>query len=359
MIWKMNKPLWAPDGEGGGGGDGGDAAAAAAAATAAAAAAAAAGNDTLKGGGDDTLAGGGTALAKGAKGDDTLAGGAKGNGAPGDDWRDQLAGDNVKFRKELDRFTDWRSYALSAQALKTRLSAGELRAPFPVKGTDAEKQAWRETAAYPDKPEALLEGLDKGEKPIVIGEEDKPLALDYVTRLHAAGMPKEAAEIGMRFYFDNQAKVAGEMKAQDETEERDAISALTVEWGKDTKTNFTMNTSLLDLGPKAVAGKDGKITKASFKDRMMHARMGDGTMFGNDPDAMKWLNQIARQSGMSETMIPDNTGGGANFETELATLKGEMSNRKLWFKPENAAKRARYEELVGWKLQRDEAGKAK
>lgn len=353
MTWKMNRPLWAPeDGTGGGGSDtvagGGDTLAGGA------------GGDTLAGGGGDDTLKGGTALAKGGKGDDTLAGGGKGNGAPGDDWRDQLAGDNVKFRKELDRFTDWRSYALSAQALKTRLSAGELRAAYPEKGTPEEQKAWRETSGYPEKPEALLDGLDKGEKPIVIGEVDKPLATDFVARMHKIGASARVVEEGLRFYYDNQTAVAAEMKAQDETEERDTISAMTVEWGKDTKANFNMNRSLLDLGPKAVVDAKGVVTKASFYDRMMNARLGDGTMFGNDPDALKWLNTVARQAGMIETMIPDNTGGGGqNFAAELATLKGEMSNRKVWFSEANAPKRARYQELLGWQERVGNAGKAK
>jgi hypothetical protein len=63
------------------------------------------------------------------------------------------------------------------------VSSGELKAnvPFPEKGTDEEKAAWRKDAGIPDKPEAYDLKFEDG---FVVGEDDKPMVDELPQAAH-------------------------------------------------------------------------------------------------------------------------------------------------------------------------------
>jgi hypothetical protein len=98
--------------------------------------------------------GAGAAAGAAAAGAGAAAGGDAKAFTWGDGWREHLAAGDDKARARLERFQTPTDIFKSYRALEQRVSSGELKAnlPFPDKGTDEEKAAWRKDAGIPTSP---------------------------------------------------------------------------------------------------------------------------------------------------------------------------------------------------------------
>jgi hypothetical protein len=95
-------------------------------------------------------------------------------------------------------------------------------------------------------------------------------------------MAPNAVKDAVRWYFDDrQARRgarAGRRATAPETED-----TLRAEWGNEYRKNVNLVKSLMDTAP------------AEVRDRVMSARLSDGTPLLSDPHAVKWLNSLARE----------------------------------------------------------------
>lgn len=283
----------------------------------------------------------GDAVSTGAKASEatgTTAAASEGAGQPSwpADWRSQLAAGNEKEVKQLERYTSPKDIWAKARALEQRLSSGELKAvtPFPDKGTQEQQNAWRAENGIPEAPDKYTIDLGEG---VVLGEADKPIVDDFLKHMHAKNLPTSLANETMKWYMDfaeRQAEARYEADMQAKQTFEDTMRA---DWGNEFRTNMNSVGSILDLAPEG------------FRDRFMQGRMADGTPFGSDPDALRWLANMARQINPITTITP---GAGANVEQaigdEISKLEGMMGNKgSEYWRGENAEKnQERYRQLV-------------
>ena len=218
-------------------------------------------------------------------------------------WRQLVAGDNAEHLKTLERFQSPKALYESYGALRAKMASGELRSitPFPEKGNDAEKTAWRAANGIPEAAEEYVKGL-KLPNGIVVGEADKPLVDGFAKRAHERNIPPAAVNEAISFFLEeqsNRAAAASEAEAGRRMATEDALRA---EWGADYRGNVARITALLDGAPKGV------------KEVILGARGPDGGMIANHPETLRWLVDIARQTNPAGIVLP---GSGGNLAQSI------------------------------------------
>jgi len=291
-----------------------------------------AGDTSAGGGGSDTQVGGaGDDTVVGAGGQDTVKGAAGGDQVTWpSDWRQRLAADNPDALKTLERFAEpsamWKSY----EAIRQRMSSGELKAhiPFPDKGTAEEQTAWRKDQGVPDKPEAYDTKLDGG---LVIGEDDKPMVDKFLAFAHSNHTPNAAVKKTLEWFLgDYRTGVERERAEVEANTLREAEETLRQDWGADYRPNLNAITGLLDLSVSAESPLKARILK-SIK---------------LEPEFAKLWANLARQINPVSTLAGiDPARMGSSIDDEIAKIDKTMrEDRNAYNKDEKM--QARYRELL-------------
>lgn len=126
-----------------------------------------------------------------------------------DNWRDQLAGDDAKYRKQLERYASPEALAKAHRELQSKMSSGEFRAAkLPENPTDEELTQWRKDNGVPEHADDYLADLPSG---IVLGNEDKERVSSFLEAMHGKNVSKEHVQAAIEW---NQQMVEQEMQAR-------------------------------------------------------------------------------------------------------------------------------------------------
>lgn len=253
------------------------------------------------------------------------------------DWRKEIAGDNGEWLKTLERFASPKAMFESYQAMRAKMSSGELRdvKPFPAKGTPEEQAAWRRENNLPTKPEEYDLKFEDG---LVIGDEDKPGVDSFLKAAHAANYTPAQAKEAVKWYFDQKDAEAEARQNADKEIAQKTQDALRAEWGGEYRTNMNGIHALLDTAP------------AGVKDKMMNGRLADGTPIMSDPDTLRFLTGMYRQINPVSTVVPhgDDASMARSIDDEIKSIKEVMTkDRPKYNKDEKMQKR--YRELLSAK----------
>ncbi|BES72167.1 hypothetical protein RE428_31850 [Marinobacter nanhaiticus D15-8W] len=234
-----------------------------------------------------------------------------------DDWRAQLAGEDEKLAKKLDRFNSISDVVKWAQNLEKKMSSGEFSRKLPEDATEEDIKQWRLENGVPESPEKYDLDVDG----ISVGEDDKPYLDEFLKAAHELNMPNDHVKQVVKWHFDNvQAQL--EERAEADTEfMHESVQALKEEWGGEYKQNINMVKGLLSSAPEG------------FADRLMGARLGDDKPLGSDPEALKWLAGLARQVNPVATVVPGAGGDQVGaIEDEISKIEKFMrTNRHEYF----------------------------
>lgn len=246
----------------------------------------------------------------------------------GETWRQELAGDDDKAVKQLERFATPKALWDSYQAAAQKIRSGELKAPLPDNATPEQLAAYRADRGIPDKPEGYLEKLPDG---LVIGENDKPIFDSFVKELHAVNADPKVAHAAVAWYSKFQEEQAAKTAEADTGHRSETEDALRAEWGADYRANVNHVKAFLESAPEGIA------------DKIANARDSEGRAVLNDPAVMRWLVSTARELNPSHTIVP-NTGGndGATVEGEIDKIEKFMrTNSKEYYRDEKMQSRLR------------------
>jgi hypothetical protein len=248
-------------------------------------------------------------------------------------WRERFGEKDPATQRHLAKFQSPEGVYKSWRALQQRLSSGELKAntPFPAEGKDEEKTAWRQERGVPATPEAYLERLPNN---LVIGEEDKPMVATFAKAMHEAHAPPEYVHKALDWYYRSQEQMAAERVEQDKVSRQASEDDLRSEWGAEYRGNLNhMNATLFANAPEG------------FVQNLFGARLADGTLLGNNPDALKWMVWAAKEINPSPILAPAGAASQlTSIKDELRKLELEMTNSRAWAK--NAEGQKRYYELL-------------
>ena len=250
-----------------------------------------------------------------------------------DQWRQQMAGDDAKALKQLERYESPAAIWKKARALEQRLSSGELRSALPKDANEEQVKAWRAENGIPEAPEKYDLTFPDG---LVIGEEDKPAIDDFLKAAHKANYSPDQVKESVRWYYDFQERQT-EVRAQaDERIKQESEDALRGEWGQDYRGNLQRVHNLLDAAP------------GGLKEQLLNGRLADGTPIGSSPDALRWIVQVARELNPTGVIAP-NAGGnvGQAIDDEIAKFEKMMGDRTsdYWKGPMADKNQARLRDL--------------
>lgn len=250
-----------------------------------------------------------------------------------DDWRQRSAKGDEKRLKLMERFA---SPEAAMDALVNATEKLKTTRATPVLKPDAtpeEVTAWRTENGIPAKPEEYDISLPDG---LVIGEADKPLIDGFLKNAHDNNMTPAQVKQSLSWYYAEQDRQREEFAERDIQNKAEAEEKLRAEWGADYRRNATIANQLLDSAPEGL------------KDRIMGARLADGSPMGNDPQFLNFLVNTARELNPVASVMP---GSGGNvmqaMEAEIAANLEAMKDMKSWHSKANEKRRARHLELLG------------
>lgn len=279
-------------------------------------------------------------------------GGQGGDGGGGGDpqpitmeqFRAQASAGDEKVAKALERYTDPQSVAKALIEAKTRISEGFKPEPYPEKGTDDEKAAWRDKNDVPAEAAAYVTSLPDG---FVVGDEDKP-AYDFFAGIaHEANIPQSAFDVFAAGYAKWEEQLDAQLVEMDDTHKAELDDLLAA-----------------DYGPAEYrANKQGMIDflNAQFPketvDEILNARLPDGRGLFNNEHVVRSFIKIARLHNPAPHLVG---GEGDPMVSITGRLKEIDAMRKkdyeAYMRNEEIQKEER--ELLDAKQKLDEQGKA-
>lgn len=245
-----------------------------------------------------------------------------------EDWRQQIAGDDDKQLTQLGRYKTPADVWNKARALEQRITSGELKdtSPFPADGSDEDKAAWRTANGVPEAP-------DKYELKAELDDDAKATLDGFLKHAHANNYNTDMVN-GMVDYFIS--KYEGDVNSSAEADSvRKAATedALRAEWGGDFRGHMNRIDGLLDMVPE---GKGSEV---------LEARMADGTMLRDSPEAMNFLLEAALSINPATTLTPSGDMGTIDsIEDEIASIKEKMPTKEYINSPKM---QERYRTLLG------------
>lgn len=285
------------------------------------------GGDTISGGsGNDTAPGGGG----GSGGNDTTPGGA---GGQQKNWREDLAGGDPRKVERLSRYATPNAVADALMSVQERISKGELRSnvPFPDKGTDAEKTAWRAEQGIPPTADKYEITLAAGRK---IDEASKPHVDAFVGKLHGVNASPAVVNAALNAYYDEVEATTNARLEKDNGDIQATRDSLISEMGL---TEFKQNYNLV------MGMFEGMPAKA--KDLFMRGRLSDGTPILGNVEVFKGLTQWARDINPAAALVPGNSGTPDAIEGEIAKIEKMMRDDRAGYNKDPKIEK-RYLQLI-------------
>lgn len=251
---------------------------------------------------------------------------------PAADWRKDLAGDDEKALKALERVPSQKDLLKSWLEQRALIASGKHKDPLSADATEEQKAEYRKANNIPDKAEGYFETLPDG---VVFGEADKPGVTKFLQDMHAINAPRAMVSKALEVFVAAQEEGAMLRSEQDVKARDDTAEALRTEWGPDYKVNVNAMSAFVKSNvPEA--------DQANF----LNARMGDGTPVFSHPAMVKTFAQLGRVLNPTGTTTP---GGGIDkldgIQDAIKGYEKRMANdRAAWFKDSKAQEH--YRQLV-------------
>jgi len=235
------------------------------------------------------------------------AGSDKGPTPPADwptDWREKYAGEDKKKLNILSRYSSPKDALDALFNAREKISSGELKAPLAKDATPEQVAQWKAENGLPAKPEEYADINPDG---VVYGEADKPILDGFHNLAYKHNLPPDAVKDIKAWW--NQEKINAEeqealLSEQIWEKNRETLKS---EWGEDYKRNETIIKNFLNTAPKEV------------QDILLGAKSSDGGKLLGNALTLKWINSIARQTGMTALT---NTSG--SVEQQVTSIQSEM-----------------------------------
>lgn len=263
-------------------------------------------------------------------------------------WRKEIAehyaaGDKKVYQKELkrlERISDPRAVYGMYREMEAKFSEGGL---IKVPGKDAKPEdidAFNKALGIPEKPDEYTKNLTL-ENGAVVGEADKPFVDSFAEHMHSAHARPEEFKAALNWYYKQQEAQAAQLDEEDETHQRESVSALKEEFGPAYNRRVNAISSIFASAP---GGADAK-NPSSVYARLMGGRTADGRLIGNDPDIIRWLDGMRNEINPAPSVVEDGDGTGKNIDSEIASIEKTMREDRRSYNKDTAMQ-TRYRELI-------------
>ena len=250
-----------------------------------------------------------------------------------ENWRELKAKGDEKMLKRLQRYASPSAAIDALFDAQSRVSKGELLPTLRENATAEDIADYRTAHGIPETPAGYDLTLPNG---MVIGEADKAMVDEFLSRAHESNMHPSQVQESLGWYFDKQEQARVAQDARDLESRMAVTEELRSEYGPDMKRIMKNG---LDLLPTEI------------RDQFLSSRLPTGVLAGNDPNVIRWLVGLSAQLNPLATVAP---GAGTNaaqaVESEVSSLKKMMGDRskssEYWYGPNAAKNQARYRDLT-------------
>lgn len=254
------------------------------------------------------------------------------------DWaaiRTKIAGGDEKVLNRLSRYGTLEEAIKSGLEARSKLDGLRPTQALTAESTPEEIAAYRKANGVPETAEGYEISLPDG---LVLGEQDKPIADAFKEIAHKHNLKPDLVNEIVGWNLKMQEQMMNDLNAADTAMSNETTARLKSNdgWGSEYEKNTNTITALLNQGPPGM------------KEQLFGARLADGSLLGNNLDALRFLDSVARKVLPLATVTP--TYGQTQLETaraELASLQKEMGdhNGPYWKGAQAAGKQARALEL--------------
>lgn len=217
------------------------------------------------------------------------------NGGP--DWRAMLAGEDAKALERLARYntpTDVTKALIEAQ---TKLSQRAEPPKLPENATPQQIAEWRKGLGVPDlgadaKAEAFLQAYKiAAPQGYELSQVESGMLEGLAKLAYEKGhSPREVKDI-TDFYFKSQAENKAALEKIDSTKQKEWVSALREEWGRDFEAKVAAGEQFLN---QRFAGD------MDAKTQLLNAQLPGGGKLGDSPQFVKLIAELAMANGMTD-----------------------------------------------------------
>jgi hypothetical protein len=246
-------------------------------------------------------------------------------------WRESITQDEKELA-QLGRYKSPADVWTKTRALEQKLSSGEYKqvTPYPEKGSDEEKLAWRKDQGLPEAPDKYDIGRE-------VEEDDKAVIDEYLKYAYENNVAPADVQATVNWFFLKRDADLEAMAEEDKAVAKETEDKLRAEWGPEFRSYMNRVESLIDTAP------------GELKESLLEARLPDGTMLKHNPDAMRFLLDMALEVNPATVLVPgagDNLAGAITDElAELKTLMGNK-NSEYWKGAKAEGHQKRYAELL-------------
>ena len=244
-------------------------------------------------------------------------------------WRDGFAGEDDKFKSELERFSTPADMGKAYREARATISSGNLKQSPDANATPEDIAAFRTANGIPAEAAGYLENLPEG---LVLGDDDKEIFENFAGAMHEMNVEPAVMHKVIDWYNGFAEDQQDSMAEMDNGHHQETEDALRTEWGTDYRANINLVGSLIE---------------ATFSEEnasaILNARDGDGRALMNIPGVLEGLAGISRQLNPVGQLAPS-TGRTADqtLEDEISGIEKFMKDdRKAYNKDEKSQARLR------------------
>lgn len=256
------------------------------------------------------------------------------------DWRKQVAGDDEKRMKALERYPDLASYDKAFRDTQTALrDSGRVKVP----GKDATPEEIAEfgkTLGVPDSPDKYEITVQPPEG-LEVGEADQAVLKGAIAKLHAKGgfaATPEVANMAHEVYYEMMEEQASQMAAAAELGKQATQKNLKTDWGSEFKINMAYASNAIT-----------SYFNADSAEEVLQIPLADGSRLGDNEQFVRAMANAGRATSEDPAFLQTLTGGDMSGDA----LDAEIAKVKAWRTSGDKADQKRYQEASqpGGKLQ--------
>lgn len=242
-----------------------------------------------------------------------------------EDWRKEIAGDDEKLLKRLNRYGSPKAVSEALVAAQDKIASGQMAAKLGENPTDEEIKEYREANGIPENAKDYSLDMSEG---LVVGDDDKEMLKGFLDSAHANNYSQDQVTKALEWYYGEQERIQTEMYQNDLQFKADSEDILRQEWGSD----YTPNRNLMANYLSTDFGE-------GVGDLIAGARLADGTMLANHPDILRGFVAKARAANPMGALVP---GSGTkqmdSMLDEIAELEKKMEGDD-WYKDKKSQER--------------------
>jgi hypothetical protein len=229
-----------------------------------------------------------------------------------DDWRENMAGGDEKYLKQLQRLNSPMDLGKSYFEAQKKISSYKPAVEKP--GPDATPEAlkaYRDSIGVPEDPSGYNLDFDDG---TVIGEDIKPQLDGFLQFAHESNMAPDTVKSTLSWFIKDVEAQRENVKLANDEARINGIAELKSEWGAEYQGNINAVQSLFTNAPEGML------------DRLMFAKDDQGLNFANNPDNIRWLASLAKQLNPTATLVPPGPDQAGSIDAEISKIQAMMNS---------------------------------